>query len=121
MTFRHRPNPPTDLPPIAPAETLQQEVRTQILDHPDTWPDMAGDGRWLTDQLWPHWAATLEPHDVTNDHLAQVVAGYRRELWLWIVGERTWEHTLTALAGRLWRRTPGHTESPVPRQEPNDH
>ncbi len=112
---------PIDLPLIAPAETLQQEVRAQILDHPDTWHDMAGDGRWLADQLWPHWAATLEPLGVTEGHLAHVVAGYRRELWLWVVGERTWEHTLTALAGRLLRRAPPPVATPTsPRKGHHD-
>ena len=33
-----------------------------------------------------------------------VCANYRRELWLWLVGERTWEQCVSGLTGRLSRR-----------------
>lgn len=102
---------PGGLPPVAFPPPLRDAARAKALDHHDIWNDMAADGHWLADWLWPHWAATLERDGVTSDHLAQVVAGYRRELWLWVVGERTWPHTLTALAGRVVRR-------PVPAAEP---
>ncbi len=34
----------------------------------------------------------------------RVCAGYQRELWLWLVGERTWDQCLSGLLGRLQRR-----------------
>ena len=30
---------------------------------------------------------------------------YARELWLWLVGERTWEQCVSGLGGRLLRRS----------------
>ena len=30
---------------------------------------------------------------------------YERELWLWLVGERTWEQCVSGLGGRLLRRS----------------
>ena len=30
---------------------------------------------------------------------------YDRELWLWLVGERTWEQCVSGLGGRLLRRS----------------
>jgi len=41
----------------------------------------------------------------TTIDVESVCAGYERELWLWLVGERTWEHCLSGLLGRLQRRT----------------
>jgi hypothetical protein len=35
-----------------------------------------------------------------------VVVGYGRELWLWLMGERQWGQFLDGLAGRVTRRLP---------------
>jgi hypothetical protein len=57
-------------------------------------------GAWL----WERWRATLEPVGIAREAFIDVVAGYRRELWLWIVGDRGWEQMLSGLAGRVSRR-----------------
>ncbi len=36
--------------------------------------------------------------------IAAACAGYRRELWLWLAGERTWQQCAGGLAGRISRR-----------------
>ena len=62
-----------------------------------------------TGAVWKAWAGSLAGtagSGVDPGWLAQVVAGYRRELWLWLVGERTWEQCLSGLAGRVDRRLP---------------
>lgn len=33
-----------------------------------------------------------------------ICRGYERELWLWLVGERTWEQCADGLLGRVLRR-----------------
>lgn len=105
------------LPEVSFPEDLWQRVRAQILDRPDSWEELAGDGHWLANHLWPHWAAWLEPLGVTVEDLAGVVAGYSRELWLWLMGERTWAHTVDSLAGRTLRRAPATS---IPPQEPQE-
>jgi hypothetical protein len=57
-------------------------------------------GAWL----WERWRATLEPVGVARETFIEVVGGYKRELWLWIVGDRGWEQMLSGLAGRVSRR-----------------
>jgi hypothetical protein len=33
-----------------------------------------------------------------------IASAYRRELWLWLAGERTWQQCCSGLLGRLERR-----------------
>ncbi len=68
----------------------------------DTPPDLVLE---IAGMAWAHWGAHLPGVDAT--WVAAVVGGYRRELWLWLVGERTWEQALAGLAGRVRRRLPG--------------
>jgi hypothetical protein len=37
--------------------------------------------------------------------LEAVCGSYQRELWLWLVGERTWAQCVSGLGGRLLRRS----------------
>lgn len=108
------------LPDLAAPDALLHRVRGRILDQPGSWPTLAADGHWLADWLWPQWAGPLETAGASRELVASVVAGYRQELWLWLMGERTWEHTLTGLAGRIRRRTPALSSAaaaPDPRSE----
>jgi hypothetical protein len=41
-----------------------------------------------------------------RDRFGEIVAGYRRELWLWVMGERTWAQAAGGLLGRVQRRLP---------------
>jgi hypothetical protein len=63
----------------------------------------ADDGliRWL----WSRWS-TLSGAGVTFDDFAAMVVDYRRELWLWLAGERTWAQACSGLVGRIGRRIP---------------
>lgn len=58
----------------------------------------------ITAEAWTVWGRVLTSVGVDRSWLATVVGGYRRELWLWLVGERTWEQTSAGLAGRVTRR-----------------
>ena len=35
-----------------------------------------------------------------------LLGSYRRELWLWLMGERTWVQCCSGLIGRIERRLP---------------
>ena len=60
-----------------------------------------GVGEWL----WGRWRV-LERSGVDRAAFAEVLGGYRRELWLWLAGERTWAQCCSGLLGRLARRFP---------------
>ena len=53
--------------------------------------------------LWSRWSA-LKAAGVTYEEFADIVVGYRRELWLWLAGERTWAQACSGLVGRIGRR-----------------
>ncbi len=66
----------------------------------------AADG--LVPWLWSRWR-TLASAGMSEDELAGVVLGYRREIWLWLAGERTWAQCCSGLIGRIGRRlAPDH-------------
>ena len=49
-------------------------------------------------------AQQLSPLAMTERDLEAVCESYRREFWLWLVGERTWAQCADGLAGRFARR-----------------
>jgi hypothetical protein len=61
----------------------------------------ADDG--LVPWLWSRWRS-LGSAGMTEDELARVVLDYRREIWLWLAGERTWAQCCSGLIGRIGRR-----------------
>jgi hypothetical protein len=61
----------------------------------------AADG--LVPWLWMRWRA-LASAGMSEEELAQVVLDYRREIWLWLAGERTWAQCCSGLIGRIGRR-----------------
>jgi hypothetical protein len=83
--------------------TIQAEAwLTAVLNGQDlTAVLQADDG--LTAWLWSRWGA-LDKSGVSQDAFADIVADYRRELWLWLAGERTWAHACSGLVGRVGRR-----------------
>ena len=48
-------------------------------------------------------------HD-REDFFDHVIA-FRRELWLWLIGDRQWLQYVTGLAGRVVRRLPAATQA----------
>jgi hypothetical protein len=74
-----------------------------VLDGDDLTDVLRGDDglvRWL----WSRWS-TLSKVGLTRDEFEDVVLGYRREIWLWLAGERIWTQCCSGLVGRVSRRT----------------
>ena len=59
----------------------------------------------VADWLWERWRV-LAAEGLDRAGLDAIVSGYRRELWLWLGGERTWEQWCSGLIGRIARRLP---------------
>jgi hypothetical protein len=57
----------------------------------------------ITDWAWHRWRA-IESDGVSRDDLDAVLQRSARELWLWLVGERTWSQAIGTVLGRLSRR-----------------
>jgi len=57
----------------------------------------------LIEWLWTRWSS-LGPAGMSHDAFGDIVVGYRRELWLWLAGERTWAQACSGLVGRIGRR-----------------
>jgi hypothetical protein len=61
----------------------------------------ADDG--LVAWLWSRWN-TLAGAGLSRGQFDAIVLEYRRELWLWLAGERTWAQACSGLVGRINRR-----------------
>jgi hypothetical protein len=83
----------------------------------DGWLGAVLDGRELAEVLgdeksgvtawfWSRWR-TLSSAGLNEQDLGLIVLGYRRELWLWLAGERTWAQCCSGLIGRIYRRLAG--------------
>lgn len=102
---------------VVPPEPVQprDQYRRLALESPSAWRQMASQGTWMAEVLWPHWAMVLTRANVSRERLAAIASGYQLELWLWLMGERTWAYTASGLAGRVQRRavptgpSPGRT------------
>ena len=57
----------------------------------------------VTAWLWSRWRS-LSAVGLDEPALAAMVLDYRRELWLWLAGERTWTQCCSGLIGRITRR-----------------
>jgi hypothetical protein len=55
--------------------------------------------------FWGRWRV-LAASGINEAGLTEIVRGYRREIWLWLAGERTWAQCCAGLVGRIERRTP---------------
>ncbi len=65
----------------------------------------------VTAWLWSRWRA-LAATGLHEEDLETIVLGYRREVWLWLAGERTWVQCCSGLIGRINRRPAGGGGSP---------
>ena len=91
--------------PEEPVE-LRRRTRALVEEDPDRGAAVVDAGAFLADPLWERWGPALERAGMDRDRFAGVVAGYRRELWLWVMGERTWAQSAGGLLGRVRRRLP---------------
>ena len=86
-------------------EDLRVGLRDALLDGGDWRAGFSDDicvGVWL----WSRWQPVLEPGGCSREEFVDIVVANRRELWLWLLGERRWEQYVTGLAGRVVRRMP---------------
>lgn len=97
--------------PVAPFDRLRlpdeptgrrEQWRTAVLDGTEL-SDVVGGHDGVAGWLWTRWP-TLGAHGMDRAAFSAVVVGYRRELWLWLAGDRTWEQCGTGLIGRIGRR-----------------
>jgi hypothetical protein len=89
------------LPPAEPLE-LKARLRDAVGRAPEETRRLLATGEGVGDYLWGAWAAGL-PALARED-----VVGYAgtswRELWLWVMGERTWEEAAGLVGGGVLRR-----------------
>jgi hypothetical protein len=90
--------------PDEPVE-MRRGLRDAVLGG-SNWRDGFTDDICVGVWLWERWRPTLEPAGMDRELFVDVIVGYRRELWLWLAGERRWEQFLVGLAGRVARRLP---------------
>jgi hypothetical protein len=91
--------------PEEPVE-LRRRTRALIEQDPTRGAAVVDAGAWIADPLWALWGPVLEAAGMDRDRFGEVVAGDRRELWLWVMGERTWAQAAGGLLGRVQRRLP---------------
>ncbi|MHB8439824.1 MAG: hypothetical protein ACYDD4_11785 [Acidimicrobiales bacterium] len=96
-------SPALALPP-EPLELLSK-LRGVLVGDGVVWEEAFGPGLGVADVLWSSWGDELAPLGLTSvDALVPVVAGMRRELWFWVLGDREWPPVAASLAGRIRRR-----------------
>jgi hypothetical protein len=91
-------------------EDLRSGLRDALLEGGD-WHEGFSDDICIGVLLWSRWQPVLEPAGCTREDFVDIVVGYRRELWLWLLGDRRWEQYVTGLAGRVVRRLPAPSGS----------
>lgn len=75
-----------------------------VLDGADPETVVAGDDG-VAAWLWHRWRV-LEELGLDAGTFTAIAVGYRREIWLWLAGERTWAQCCAGLVGRIERRIP---------------
>jgi hypothetical protein len=99
---------------VTVAGTLDLHVPDEPVARAEAWRSALRDGREMdellaggdgvTAWLWTRWRAPLAAASLNEDALGLITAGYRRELRLWLEGDRTWAQCCSGLIGRITRR-----------------
>jgi hypothetical protein len=84
---------------------IRDALREALLNGQD-WRDGFSDDICFGLWLWGHWCSSLEPDGLSREEFVDTVIAYRREMWLWLIGDRQWLPFITGLAGRISRRLP---------------
>ena len=85
--------------PVARAEAWSHAVVGEGRDLESVLTAADGLAPWLCSR----WR-TLASAGMSEDELTRIVVDYRREIWLWLAGERTWSQCCSGLIGRIGRR-----------------
>lgn len=64
---------------------------------------VVGEPGGVAEWLWRRWQV-LAQAGMGAEAFEAAVTAYRRELWLWLAGERTWGQCCSGLIGRVERR-----------------
>jgi hypothetical protein len=96
--------PGLELPLPEEPVALGAETRAVVERSPAAGAALIDRGEWIAEPLWRCWGAALERAGMSRARLVRIAAGYRRELWLWVMGERTWAQCASGLRGRVLRR-----------------
>ena len=93
--------------------TLSLHIPDEPIVRAQVWLSAVLDGNDLSDVLtredglvpwlWSRWSVLGQAGMVRED-FALIVLEYRRELWLWLAGERIWTQSCSGLVGRVNRR-----------------
>jgi hypothetical protein len=75
---------------------------TEVLEGQDLAAVLRAEGG-VVEWLWSRWSA-LRQAGITKAEFEGIVLGYRREIWLWLAGERVWSQCCAGLIGRVGRR-----------------
>jgi hypothetical protein len=92
---------------------VKHALRALAEESPAQAAELLTDPDGLAAHLWQRWASPLEHAGISNHDFLAVLAGYQRELWHWIWGDRPWSQCSQGLAGRLTRRTPPQPPAPT--------
>ena len=86
--------------------TLAEGWLMAVLDGRELDGVLADEGDGVSAWLWSRWRA-LASTGLSEGDFGLIVLGYRREIWLWLAGERTWAQCCSGLIGRINRRLAG--------------
>lgn len=86
--------------------TRAQGWLSAVLDGREFGAVLTDDQDGVTTWLWSRWRS-LAAAGLGEEDFGQIVLGYRREIWLWLAGERTWAQCCSGLIGRVNRRLAG--------------
>lgn len=93
------------LSPLPEPTGLKRSLRALAEECPARALDLLGDPEGgITAWLWERWGPALRRAGLRRDVFVAIADEYRRELWYWVWGNRTWAQCSEGLAGRLARR-----------------
>jgi hypothetical protein len=84
---------------------LRQKLRNLARNDPEFAQSEAI--RLFSAWLWRRWRPELTPFGYTPRELRALLGGDRRELWLWLMGDRPFAQLAQGVAGRVTRRLGG--------------